>query len=136
MSYLLDTSTCIAMLRNRPPAVRARALAAETRHETLLISSIVVHELWYGVYKSSNIARNETALRGFLAGNLETVAFDMADAKIAGEIRAVLETRGRMIGAYDPLIAAQCLRHNFILVSTDVRHFERVKDLRCENWAI
>ena len=135
MSYLLDTSTCIAMLRNRPPVVRARALAAIDRHETLLVSSIVVHELWYGVYKSSDIQRNAIPLLRFLASNLETVDFDHEDARIAGEIRAGLKAQGTLIGAYDPLIAAQCLRYNFTLVTADVSHFRRISDLRWENWA-
>ncbi len=135
MSYLLDTSTCIAMLRDRPPVVRARAMEAASRHQSLLVSSIVLHELWYGVYKSSDITRNASKLLRFLAGNLETVDFDNEDARIAGEIRAVLKAQGRLIGAFDPLIAAQCLRHNFTLVTADISHFPRISDLRWENWA-
>jgi tRNA(fMet)-specific endonuclease VapC len=135
MSYLLDTSTCIAMLRDRPPVVRARAMQAASRHQNLLVSSIVLHELWYGVYKSSDILRNASKLLRFLAGNLATVDFDNEDARIAGEIRAVLKAQGRLIGAFDPLIAAQCLRHNFTLVTADVSHFARISDLRWENWA-
>jgi len=135
MSYLLDTSTCIAMLRDRPPAVRARALEAASRNQNLLVSSIVLHELWYGVYRSSDIPRNASKLLRFLAGNLETVDFDNEDARIAGEIRAALKAQGMLIGAYDPLIAAQCLRHNFTLVTADVSLFRRISDLRWENWA-
>lgn len=135
MSYLLDTSACVAMLRDRPPAVRARALEAAGRHQKLLISSIVLHELWYGVYKSSDMPQNASKLLRFLAGNLETIDFDNEDARIAGEIRAVLKAQGRLIGAFDPLIAAQCLRHNFTLVTADVSHFSRIRDLRWENWA-
>jgi tRNA(fMet)-specific endonuclease VapC len=135
MSYLLDTSTCIAMLRDRPAVVRARAIEAASRHRNLLVSSIVLHELWYGVYKSSDIPRNASKLVRFLAGNLETVDFDNEDARTAGEIRAVLKAQGRLIGAFDPLIAAQCLRHNFTLVTADTSHFPRISDLRWENWA-
>jgi tRNA(fMet)-specific endonuclease VapC len=135
MSYLLDTSACIAMLRDRPPLVRARALEAARRHQNLLVSSIVLHELWYGVYKSSDIPRNASKLLRFLAGNLETVDFDYEDARIAGEIRAVLKAQGKLIGAFDPLIAAQCLRHDLTLVTADVSDFRRISDLRWENWA-
>jgi tRNA(fMet)-specific endonuclease VapC len=70
-----------------------------------------------------------------MAGNVEIIEFDIEDAKIAGEIRAKLEKRGRMIGPYDTMIAAQCLRYNFVLVTTDIEDFRRVKDLRRENWA-
>jgi tRNA(fMet)-specific endonuclease VapC len=135
MSYLLDTSTCIAMLRDRPPLVRARALEATSRHQNLLVSSLILHELWYGVYKSSDIPRNASKLLRFLTGNLETIDFDNEDAKIAGEIRAALKAQGTLIGAYDPLIAAQCLRYNFTLVTSDVDHFRRIEGLHWENWA-
>ncbi len=123
------------MLRDRPAVVRTRAMAATSRHQNLLVSSIVLHELWYGVYKSSDIPRNASKLLRFLAGNLETVDFDSEDARIAGEIRAVLKVQGRQIGAFDPLIAAQCLRHNFTLVTADMSDFSRISDLRWENWA-
>ena len=135
MSYSLDTSTCIAMLRHKPSSVRERALEAVSRHESLLVSSIVLHELWYGVYNSSNVEKNEIALRRLMAGNVEIVEFDVEDARIAGAIRAELEKKGRMIGPYDTLIAAQCLRYDFVLVTTDMKDFGPVTDLCWENWA-
>ena len=135
MSYLLDTSTCIAMLRDKPSVVRRRALDAASRSQSLLVSSIVLHELWYGVYNSAHIEKNEHALRGFMGGNVEMIEFDVEDARIAGEIRAELEKKGRVIGPYDTLIAAQCLRYNLVLVTTDIKDFGRVTDLRWENWA-
>jgi tRNA(fMet)-specific endonuclease VapC len=135
MSYFLDTSACIALLRNRPPVVRARANSVLDANHGLLVSSIVLHELWYGVYKSSSVQKNMQVLQDFLTGNVEAVDFDADDARAAGELRAELEMKGAMIGAYDTLIAAQCLRYNFILVTADVSDFRRVKDLRWENWA-
>ncbi len=134
MSYFLDTSACIAILRNKPGQVRHRANAALVAGNKLLISSIVLHELWYGAYKSEQFEGNAARLQDFLAAYVEVLEFLEDDAKFAGQLRAELERQGRMIGAYDTLIAAHCLRYDYVLVTAHVSDFRRVKDLRWENW--
>ena len=135
MSFLLDTSTCVALLRPKPSLVRARADRALSRRERMVLSSVVLHELWYGVYKSERVAENTRKLQSFLAGLDEIYQFDETDAHTAGEIRAQLESVGNVIGAYDTLIAAQCLNRDFILVTSNVSEFRRVKGLRWVDWA-
>jgi tRNA(fMet)-specific endonuclease VapC len=60
--------------------------------------------------------------------------FDREDARAAGEIRARLEIAGTPIGAYDILIAGQALSRGFILITRNVREFERVEGLKLEHW--
>lgn len=134
MSYLLDTSTCVALLRSGSSLVRMRAEQAIFSGERLLLSSIVIYELWYGVQKSERVAENIRKLQSLLSGSVETCPFYEDDARAAGEIRAQLELSGRGIGAYDTLIAGQCLNHNFTLVTANVSEFRRVKGLRWEDW--
>ena len=134
MTFLLDTSTCVALIRDQPPLARARAEEAIGRGETLLVSSIVLQELGYGAAKSKRIDENTAELGSFLAGYVETCRFDETDARRAGEIRAALEREGETIGAYDTLIAGQCLSRSFTLVTGNVSEFRRVKGLRLENW--
>lgn len=134
MSYLLDTSTCLALLRPKSLLVRARAERAVARGDQLVISSIVLHELWYGVHKSDRFQENALKLRSFLSAFVQVCPFENNDARAAGEIRAQLEASGRTIGAYDTLIAGHCLNHNFTLVTANVAEFRRVKGLRWEDW--
>jgi len=134
MSYFLDTSTCVALLRPGSSLVRRRAEQAIFSGERLLLSSIVIYELWYGVQKSERVAENIRKLQSLLSGSVETCPFYEDDARTAGEIRAQLELSGRGIGAYDTLIAGQCLNHNFTLVTANVSEFRRVKGLRWEDW--
>lgn len=134
MSYFLDTSTCVALLRPRASLVRMRAEQAIFSGERLLLSSIVIYELWYGVQKSERVAENIRKLQSLLSGSVEICPFYEDDARTAGEIRAQLELSGRGIGAYDTLIAGQCLNHNFTLVTANVSEFRRVKGLRWEDW--
>ncbi len=135
MSYLLDTSTCVWLLRGKPISVRSRADRAIVGGDRLFLSSIVLHELWYGAYESQRAEDNAGRLEAFLEGWLEICAFDEEDARTAGRIRAELEQAGKTIGAYDTLIAGQCLRNDLTLVTCNTAEFRRVKGLRLEDWA-
>jgi tRNA(fMet)-specific endonuclease VapC len=135
MSFLLDTNACIALINGAPPAVRTRFQQAAADGEALAVPSVVVFELWYGVGKSARQDANAARLRTFLAGPLELLALDDEDARIAGLLRATLETAGTPIGAYDLLIAAQALRHGMTLVTANVAEFARVAGLAWEDWA-
>ena len=86
-----------------------RLQQAVSRGDGILLSPIVLHELWYGVYNSVRVAKQARHLTNFLAAPMEIVIFDERDAMAAGEIRATLESAGKRIGAYDTFIAAQCL---------------------------
>ena len=132
MTYLLDTNACIAAINGRPASLRARLTEVMARGETVAASTITLFELWYGVAKSLHVNANTERLAVFLAP-LETLPFDDEDARLAGMVRAELERAGTPIGAYDCLIAGQALRHGMMLVTANVREFERVPGLRWEN---
>jgi tRNA(fMet)-specific endonuclease VapC len=134
-SYLLDTNACIALINGKPGLVRARFERALANDATVLLSSVVVFELWYGVAKSRHQELNARRVEMFCSGPLEWVAFDDDDAKEAGTVRAELEARGKPIGAYDVLLAGQARRLGATLVTSNVREFERVAGLRWEDWA-
>lgn len=99
------------------------------------MSSVVAFELWYGVAKSARREENAKRLSTFFAGPVDLIAFDDADARIAGQIRSVLEAAGTPIGAYDVLIAGQALRRRLTLVTADVAEFARVSGLAWRDWA-
>ena len=135
MIYLLDTNAIVALLRNRPAAVRDRLRLAKAHGAALATSSVVLFELWYGVARSRDPAANAERLRVFLGGDVSILPFGEADAPIAGELRQALEAAGAPIGAYDLLIAAQALRANATLVTANIGEFARVPDLVCEDWS-
>ena len=98
MNYLLDTNVCIALINGTSPKVRARSAQAVRRGEALATSSIVAHELWYGVAKSERVAQNANRLTGFLDRAVAVLDYSAKDAQAAGEIRAELERQGQRIG--------------------------------------
>ncbi|HXH37694.1 MAG TPA: type II toxin-antitoxin system VapC family toxin [Thermoanaerobaculia bacterium] len=129
MKYLLDANAVIALLND----TRSRTARQARRHKSgdVGISAIVVHELYYGAFKSQRTTRN-VALVDTL--QFEVVEFDREDAKQAGEIRAMLAARGSPIGPYDMLIAGQARARRLTLVTRNTAEFARVPNLRIEDW--
>ncbi|MDR3751963.1 MAG: type II toxin-antitoxin system VapC family toxin [Terracidiphilus sp.] len=136
MNYLLDTNVCIALINSSSASVRARFTQATQRKAPIATSSIVAHELWYGVAKSQLADQNARALTAFLSRNIAVLDYTERDAQAAGEIRAELEREGQRIGEYDTLIAGQAFARNLILVTGNTREFARVKGLVVEDWTI
>jgi tRNA(fMet)-specific endonuclease VapC len=139
VSYLLDTNVCIALMNGTELKVRARSSQAAHRGAALATSSIVAHELWYGVAKSGRVAQNANRLTAFLDRAVAVLDYPAQDARAAGEIRAELERQGQGIGEYDILIAGQAYCRNLILVTANTREFGWVKGLawrvgRYESW--
>ncbi len=135
MTFFLDTNACIALINGTSPPLRRRLRRAVAGGRTVAVSSVVAFELWYGVAKSARRQENAKRLATFFAGPIDLIAFDDADARSAGEVRAALEAAGTPIGAYDLLIAGQALRRRLTLVTADVREFARVAGLAWRDWA-
>jgi tRNA(fMet)-specific endonuclease VapC len=136
MTFLLDTNACIALINGTPKEVRQRFQRAINKDATMLGSSVVAFELWYGVAKSQRKEANTQRLEAFLAGPLEWTAFDEEDAQEAGLVRAELEVAGKPIGAYDVLIAAQARRRGATLVTSNIAEFDRVTGVKWQDWSV
>jgi len=128
---MLDTNICIYLIKNRPSQVRRKFDIYEVGE--ICISSITVAELYYGVQKSQMSEQNERALALFLAP-LNIVQFDEHVAIEYGKIRATLEAKGTVIGSLDMLIAAHAKSLGVLLVTNNMKEFQRVDALSLENW--
>jgi tRNA(fMet)-specific endonuclease VapC len=53
---------------------------------------------------------------------------------LASSIYVDLQKQGSIIDDADILIAAYCIKHDLILVTNNVKHFDRIKDLQVVNW--
>ncbi len=136
MNYLLDTNVCIALINGTSSMTRRRYFQATSHQIIPQTSSIVAHELWYGVAKSDRVAQNSNRLVAFLTSAVAVLDYTEQDAQAAGEIRATLESQGQRIGEYDTLIAGQAYARNLILVTANTREFGRVKGLVVEDWTL
>ncbi|MCK9413480.1 MAG: type II toxin-antitoxin system VapC family toxin [Prolixibacteraceae bacterium] len=131
MYYLLDTNICIYIIKKKPAEVfeKFKNLAIGD----VGISSITLAELQYGIEKSSNSLKNREALEKFLTP-IEIIDFGHKATFEYGIIRAELEKKGIPIGSLDTLIASHAKSLDVILVTNNVREFERIPGLKIENW--
>jgi tRNA(fMet)-specific endonuclease VapC len=118
------------VLRDRPQGLRERFNAEAA---ALCISTVSLAELLYGAEKSGRPAEGRTKVEGF-AARLEVLSFDAAAAAHYADIRADLERRGQVIGPYDMMIAGHARSRGLIVVTGNLREFERVAALRAEDW--
>jgi tRNA(fMet)-specific endonuclease VapC len=130
--YMLDTSMCIYLRSNRPPAVTARF--RQMRQGDAVLSVITYGELLYRAQRSRHRARALESIAQ-LVSLLPVVPLPGEAASTYGEIRAVLEKRGEMIGGNDLWIAAHAKAAGLTLVTNKEREFKRVPGLRLQNWA-
>ena len=135
MTYLLDTNTCIGWLRQNQPQIVARIQAhAQT---DIVLCSVVVAELLFGVERSDPVHRANTGLRvEQLRQQFTSLPFDDAAAEQYGRIRADLTGRGLLIGGNDMLIAAIALASGCTLVTHNTSEFSRVAGLVIEDWQV
>jgi tRNA(fMet)-specific endonuclease VapC len=131
LRYLLDTNTCVDYMNGRWPSVVARVQKSDPYD--LRLSSVAVAELRYGADKSARPRENHARIDQ-LVQDLLCLDFDLDAAAAYGRIRAGLEAMGQPIGPNDLLIAAQALSQGLVLVTNNLREFQRVKGLRIESW--
>lgn len=130
LKYLLDTNIVTYVIKRRPIA----ALAVFNRHQgRMAISAITLAELLHGAEKSSDPARNLAVVEDFCS-RLEVLPYDMPAAAHYGGIRAALEQQGTPIGVNDLHIAGHARSRGLVLVTNNLREFQRVPGLLLENW--
>jgi len=130
LRYMLDTNLCIRVLRDRPQTLRE---LFNLEAEGLCISTIVLTELLHGAEKSARPEHNRREVTNF-ATRLEVLPFDADSAGHAADIKAALERRGQVIGAYDVLIAGHARSRGLVVVTSNLGEFSRVDGLRAEDW--
>ena len=130
--YLLDTNIVIYCIKEKPQMVISRLKIK--KQEDINISSITIAELEFGVENSKFPDRNRMALLEFLS-IFTVLPFDDKDAQEYGRLKLYLKKQGNMIGPMDLLIASQAISKGMVLVTNNVKEFQRIPDLEIENWA-
>jgi len=127
--YLLDTNICIALMNENRKAVSTFT----RRFSQCYLSTIVISELYKGIYCSQQIQKNLDILAR-LTELLPIEPFGLDAAREFGIIQAELKQIGRPTGAVDALIAAVARSRQDIVVTDNIRDFENIPNLQLENW--
>ena len=133
MNYYLDSNICIYFLKGIYPSIKEKIV--NTNPSTIKIPSIVKAELLYGAEKSQQKAKNLSTIKLFLEP-FEIVPFDEECSIVYSKIRSAMELKGMVIGPNDIIIAATVFAKNGVLVTNNTKEFEKVKNLKLENWTV
>ena len=125
--YLLDTCTCIALIKEQPSVVEHIRQAGV---DDCKISDITLAELYFGAYKSGREEHFDDVVE--IMNLFEQ--YSIKSLRKYGEIRWQLESKGLKIGDMDLFIAATALEEDLIVVTGNVEHFSRIPGLKIDNW--
>jgi tRNA(fMet)-specific endonuclease VapC len=129
--YLIDTNIWSFLQQRKYPQLEARF--ATCSPDQLYLSVIVRGELEVGFEKGDKRIERRRSLDKIIA-TAQHLILNPAVAVMYAKIRASLEKAGTPIGGNDTWIAAEALHHNLVLITDNIREFERVAGLRVENW--
>jgi tRNA(fMet)-specific endonuclease VapC len=123
---LLDTNIVI-------PIMNQDTTLLQRIHGTgIYIPSIVLGELYYGVYHSGKITENLNKIASFRK-RVATLSCDAITADLYGQIKQELQSKGSPIPENDIWIAAIARQHDLPLISRDA-HFSAISVLNVEHW--
>jgi len=130
VEFLLDSDTCVDLLRNVPAVIdKLRILAPDDCG----ISVITSFELFAGAARARDPRREAQKVQALL-DVVEEVSFTPDAAGRAGLLRFELETAGTPVAPYDLLIASQALVLDLTLVTANAEEFGHVPGLSLETW--
>ncbi len=124
MRHLVDADYLIDAVGELPAATRT---LERLSGEGLAVSAIAVAELYEGAYRFPDTML--AAFRAFLTDYAVLPVTEPVAATFA-RTRASLRRAGLLIPDMDLLIAATALTHDLTLVTRNLRHFERIPDLK------
>lgn len=130
--YCFDTDILAAALLRDPPLQLVRRLA-RTPGEEQCTTSVSVAEIGYAAARNGD---REVAdrVRELIAAASRVFPFDQDAAEVYGPLRARLEGAGVRLDEPSLRIAAIALSRDLTLVTASARLYDRIPDLRLENW--
>ncbi|EJK7328141.1 type II toxin-antitoxin system VapC family toxin [Escherichia coli] len=133
-TYMLDTCICSFIMREQPDAVLKRLEQAVLRNHRIVVSAITYAEMRFGATGPKASPRHIELVDAFCARLDAILPWDRAAVDATTNIKVALRTAGTPIGPNDTAIAGHAIAAGAILVTNNVREFERVPGLTLEDW--
>ena len=131
MKYLLDSNICIHFFRGK---FNVFEKLNEVGIENCTISEITLAELVFGAEKSSNPKKNHKLIEKFISQLTILPIFDAIP--LYGKEKARLQLEGKLISDFDLFIGCTSIANDLIMVTENVKEFERIVNIKIENWII
>ncbi|CAN5168646.1 type II toxin-antitoxin system VapC family toxin [soil metagenome] len=126
MSYLFDSDRVVDYLKGQADAI---ALLTDLTADYSAISVITYGEVYEGIYYGRDPQQTERGFERFL-DDVVVLPLGRDVARIFARVRGGLRRSGQLISDTDLFIAATALQYDLTLVTRNVRHFERIPDLK------
>ena len=133
-TYMLDTNICSFIMCEQPEVVLKRLEQAVLRNQRIVVSSITYSEMRFGATGSKASPRHVALVDAFCSRLDAVLPWDRAAVDATTEVRVALRLAGTPIGPNDTAIAGHAIATGAVLVTNNVREFERVPDLILEDW--
>ena len=130
MKYILDTDILIYFLKGHQSIVEKVSVVSRSNLSTTIINHA---ELLYGAYNSTKKEQNLKKIQEFLK-EIKVLEFTSTASLLFAEHKAQLKKQGNMLADMDLMIASIVLANDGILITNNVKHFEKIKKLNFENW--
>jgi len=131
MKYLLDTNICIHFFRGK---FDLNEKFQEVKLENCAISEITLAELIFGAENSSNPKKNYKLIDEFSEQIKILPIFNSIN--IYAKEKVKLRKSGTMISDFDLLIGSTAISNGLIMITENVKEFERISDIEIENWIV
>ncbi len=129
MKYLLDSNICIHLFRDKFEIDKKLNIIGLSN---CAISEITLAELVFGAEKSANPNKNHKLIDTFV--EQLTVIPIFGAISLYGKEKVRLQKKGKMISDFDLFIGCTAVENNMVMVTENVREFERISNIKIQNW--
>lgn len=133
--YMLDTCICSYIMREQPIAVLQRLAAAVSNQNRIVISAITYAEMRFGAIGKKASPKHTVLIDEFIKRVDAILPWDKNAVDATAAVKLQLSNSGMPIGANDTAIAGHAIAENCILITNNLREFQRVPGLTLEDWA-
>jgi len=127
--YLIDTNICIYFIKG---LYDLKSKFEKADPENCYISEITLAELKFGVENSDKKEKNLKVLDNFLTGVKVLPIYHGLD--LYAKEKARLRKVGTPIDDFDLLIGVTAVTHNLIMVTNNLKEFNRIDGIEIEDW--
>ncbi|MGZ8250456.1 PIN domain-containing protein [Methylomagnum sp.] len=132
LPHMLDTDIASYIIKRRPPGIEHKLAAMPPA--LVCVSAVTRAELMYGLKRLPAGHWLHLGVRQFLEIT-RVLPWDAGAADSYADIRHQLISTGQPIGEMDMMIAAHALSAGVVLVTNNIRHYERIEaPLVLVNW--
>ena len=135
-AYMLDTNICSFVMRERPDSLLKVLQGHVENRDRLVISAITYAELRFGAIGKKSSPKHGTIVDQFMERIDGVLPWDKAAVDATTAIKQYLATKGTPIGPNDAAIAGNAVAARCVLVTNNTREFDRVPELRVEDWTV